>query len=56
MIALTWNFENEIGVPNLTMDEQGRPQFKRTGTDGVWYRDGTGDGTPGHDCGCISFV
>ena len=35
MIALTWNFENEIGVPNLTMDRQGRPQFRKRNEHGL---------------------
>ena len=35
MIALTWNFENEIGSPNLTMDVQGRPQFRQRNEKGL---------------------
>ena len=35
MIALTWNFENEIGVPNLTMDAHGNPQFHKRNDQGL---------------------
>ena len=35
MIALTWNYENEIGAPNLTMDEQGVPQFRKRNEKGL---------------------
>lgn len=35
MIALTWNFENEIGSPNLTMDAQGKPLFRERNEKGL---------------------
>ena len=35
MIALTWNYENEIGVPNLTTDEAGTPQFDKRNSKGL---------------------
>lgn len=35
MIALTWNFENEIGVPNLTLDADGTPQFRKRNDQGL---------------------
>lgn len=35
MIALTWNFENEIGVPNLMVDEQGNAQFQKRNKKGL---------------------
>ena len=35
MIALTWNYENEIGAPNLTTDEAGTPLFDKRNSKGL---------------------
>jgi len=35
MMNLTWNYENEIGTPNLIMDTQGKPLFKKRSSQGL---------------------
>ena len=35
MIALTWNYENEIGAPNLSFDENGCPLFTKRNEKGL---------------------
>ena len=35
MIALTWNFENSIGFPNLMQDGQGKPLFQNRNEKGL---------------------
>lgn len=35
MIALTWNFENEIGSPNLCVDDYGKAEFRKRNEKGL---------------------
>lgn len=35
MIALTWNYDNQIGSPNLQFDEQGEPLFSARSRQGL---------------------